>query len=40
MSWLNDFPVKGRTDHPLLCDRELKPKACREAVERLVTDSP
>lgn len=25
-SWLNNFPVQGRTDHPLLFDRELKPK--------------
>lgn len=25
-SWLNDFPIHGRTNHPLLIDRELKPK--------------
>jgi endo-1,4-beta-xylanase len=25
-SWLNDFPVKGRTNHPLLFDRALQPK--------------
>jgi len=25
-SWLNDFPIKGRTNYPLLFDRELKPK--------------
>ena len=25
-SWLNDFPIAGRTNHPLLFDRELKPK--------------
>ncbi len=25
-SWLNDFPVKGRADHPLLFDRELHAK--------------
>jgi endo-1,4-beta-xylanase len=25
-SWLNDFPVKGRTNHPLLFDRALMPK--------------
>jgi endo-1,4-beta-xylanase len=25
-SWLNDFPNKGRTDHPLLFDRQYKPK--------------
>ena len=27
LSWLNDFPVPGRTNYPLLFDRELKPKA-------------
>lgn len=25
-SWLNDWPIKGRTNYPLLFDRELKPK--------------
>lgn len=25
-SWLNDWPVRGRTNYPLLFDRELKPK--------------
>ena len=25
-SWLNDFPVKGRTNYPLLFDRQLQPK--------------
>jgi endo-1,4-beta-xylanase len=25
-SWLNDWPVKGRTNYPLLFDREFKPK--------------
>lgn len=25
-SWLDDFPVKGRKDYPLLFDKELKPK--------------
>lgn len=25
-SWLNNFPVRGRTDYPLLFDRALKPK--------------
>ena len=34
-SWLNDFPVNGRTDYPLLYDRALKPKLCRDALERL-----
>ncbi len=26
-SWKNNFPVRGRTNYPLLFDRELKPKA-------------
>lgn len=26
-SWLNDFPIDGRTNHPLLFDRNLQPKA-------------
>jgi endo-1,4-beta-xylanase len=25
-SWLNDFPVRGRTDYPLLFDRQYNPK--------------
>jgi endo-1,4-beta-xylanase len=25
-TWLNGFPVRGRTNHPLLWDRDLKPK--------------
>jgi endo-1,4-beta-xylanase len=31
-SWLNYWPVKGRTDYPLLFDRELKPKPAFFAV--------
>lgn len=30
MSWKNDFPVRGRTNHPLLFDRQLKPKLARQ----------
>ncbi len=26
MSWKNDFPVRGRTNYPLLFDRQLRPK--------------
>ena len=26
-SWLNEFPVEGRTNHPLLIDRDLKFKS-------------
>ena len=31
-SWLNGFPVQGRTNHPLLFDRELKPKAAYDSI--------
>ena len=31
-SWLNGFPVRGRTDYPLLFDRKLQPKPCYHAV--------
>ena len=31
-TWLNGFPIRGRTNHPLLFDRELKPKPAFEAL--------
>ncbi len=31
-SWLNNFPVRGRTNHPLLFDRQLQPKPAFRAV--------
>ena len=31
-SWLNGFPVRGRTNHALLFDRDLMPKPALEAV--------
>lgn len=31
-SWKNDFPVRGRTNYPLLFDRQLKPKAVYDAL--------
>ncbi len=37
-SWLNFFPVAGRTNHPLLWDRSLKPKpALRAVLDALAT---
>lgn len=33
-SWLNNFPVRGRTNHPLLWDRDNKPKPAFDAVIR------
>jgi endo-1,4-beta-xylanase len=33
-SWLNDFPVKNRVNHPLLFDRQLEPKPAHDAVIR------
>jgi endo-1,4-beta-xylanase len=31
-SWLNSWPVRGRTSYPLLFDREGKPKPAFDAV--------
>ena len=31
-TWLNGFPIRGRTNYPLLFDRALKPKPAFEAV--------
>ena len=31
-SWLDNFPVRGRKDHPLLFDKDLKPKKVFEEV--------
>ena len=31
-SWKNDFPVRGRTNYPLLFDRNAQPKPAFEAV--------
>ncbi|MCH4811296.1 endo-1,4-beta-xylanase [Vreelandella neptunia] len=34
-SWKNDFPVKGRTNYPLLFDRQRKPKNAYHALSKL-----
>ncbi len=34
-SWLNDWPIKGRTNYPLLFDREFKPKEAYYSVLKL-----
>ncbi len=33
-SWLNDWPIRGRTNYPLLFDRKGRPKAAYEAIMR------
>ncbi|MGN0832568.1 MAG: endo-1,4-beta-xylanase [Kiritimatiellia bacterium] len=39
-SWLNDFPMRGRTDYPLLFDRSLREKPCCTALRRLAAEPP
>ena len=34
-SWLNDWPIKGRTNYPLLFDKELQPKKAYNNVMEL-----
>lgn len=34
MSWLDNFPIRGRTDYPLLFDRQLKPKPAFFAIQK------
>lgn len=38
LSWKNNFPIRGRTDYPLLFDRQMKPKKAFEAVIHTVKD--
>ena len=38
-SWLNNFPIRGRTDYPLLFDREGKPKPALDAVLRAAKEA-
>lgn len=35
-SWKNDFPVRGRTDYPLLFDRNYEPKPIVEAIYKML----
>jgi endo-1,4-beta-xylanase len=37
MSWKNDFPVRGRTNYPLLFDRQLKPKLAQQRLMSLAS---
>ena len=34
-SWLNDWPIKGRTNYPLLFDPKLEPKKAYNSVLQL-----
>jgi endo-1,4-beta-xylanase len=34
-SWLNDWPINGRTNHPLLFDRNYQPKKAYNSVMAL-----
>jgi endo-1,4-beta-xylanase len=36
-SWLNNFPVRGRTNHPLLFDRQSQPKPAFQRVMESIT---
>ena len=36
VSWKNGFPIRGRTDYPLLFDREMKPKKAYDEVVGLI----
>lgn len=38
LSWLNDWPIKGRTNYPLLFDKEFKPKKAYYSVMELKED--
>jgi endo-1,4-beta-xylanase len=38
-SWLNDFPIPGRINYPLLWDRDAKPKPAFDAVVKVLRGS-
>ncbi|MEL1242080.1 endo-1,4-beta-xylanase [Flavobacterium flavipallidum] len=37
-TWLNDWPIKGRTNYPLLFDRQFKPKKAYKTIISLKTE--
>ncbi|MCC5843513.1 MAG: endo-1,4-beta-xylanase [Verrucomicrobia bacterium] len=37
-TWLNNWPIRGRTNHPLLFDRDLNPKPAFHAVMRVAKE--
>jgi endo-1,4-beta-xylanase len=39
-SWLNGWPVRGRTNHPLLFDRQLRPKPAFDRIVELAKQGP
>ena len=38
-SWLNGWPIRGRTNYPLLFDKDYRPKAAYDSVLKVATDS-
>lgn len=40
ISWKNDFPVRGRTNYPLLFDRQMKPKPAYHRLMKLAHAEP
>ncbi|MCB0644163.1 MAG: endo-1,4-beta-xylanase, partial [Phaeodactylibacter sp.] len=39
-SWKNDWPIKGRTNYPLLFDRDFQPKKAYYSVMALKAEQP
>jgi endo-1,4-beta-xylanase len=38
-SWLNDFPTPGRTNYPMLWDRQYQPKPAFDAVLKVLASA-